>query len=570
MHDSDSQSDPGSAHRSLTTSRRRFLSAAAVGGVSLSGMLGTADSQQVTQIRLGARIRGWIGVTPPGIEGVTNPLLTLRPEQRYEVTIENLDGITHNFVVQDGESRSVVDSADVSERGETVTVEFTASEDMASYVCQYHPSSMRGVIQVASGTPTLTRTRTSTPTATRTQSPTETATGTDTPTETTAETPTETETETESETDTEAETETEEPTEEPDPPSFEQDRIEVVQGNEATITVDLGGREELALRIGSESVNYVVEFTAVDGDGDGQVTVVFDTFVAGRGTDPSLSAASADDEIRDTTQVTDQLSAPLDFAPYPIQALAGEQVAASSLLVLRPRSLSGTSAAVAPQGASPAATTEFSDRVTRQGTVASGDWALLDVEMAGLYASLDGVAALEDDALGYDLVIEEAGVVNAEPYRVPVSNLTLLTFPDDDRFLAAVDSATLDVNSTYNASFTITDANPYVPDDSEERVETEFEVVERTASVDVDGSELSVPPQSATLSGTTTVAPGTELTVSVSGSAETGFQQIERPVVQGDGTWSATFDFSTLDAGTQISVNVLELGPVVQGRVTAE
>lgn len=580
MHDSDSQSDFDSTHRSLTTSRRRFLAAAAVGGTTLGGVFGTAGAQESTQIRLGARTRGWVGVQPSGIEDVTNPLLTLRPDQRYEVTVENLDGLTHNFVVQDTESRPVVESATLSERDETTTVEFVATEAMGSYVCQFHPSSMRGVLRVVPGTSTPTQTQTPTATGSPTETPTAPATETDTPTEAETDTPTEAETdtpteaetdtatETEAETETDTETETEEATEELAPPSFEQERTEVPQGNLATFTVDLGGYEDIALRIGSQAVNYEIGCTVVDGDGDGQVTVTMDTFVAGRQAEATLSAAG-DDEIRDVAQLSEPLPAPLDFAPYPIQALVSGEVRASSLLVLEPRSLTAANAAVAPQGVRPTETSDVREQIVRQRTVATGDWAVLDVAMAGLYASFDGVAALRDDSLGYELVIEEADVVNTEPARVPLSEVTLLTYPDDDRFLALVDSAVLDVGTTYTGSFTITDANPYVPAGEEERVETEFEVVERSASVAFEGEELTVPSAETTISGTATVAPGTELIVSAVAASETGFQQIERPLVGTDGTWTASFDFSTLAPETDITVSVLELGPPVQGRVVS-
>jgi hypothetical protein len=51
---------------------------------------------------------------------------------------------------------SVLNSDDSRGQGDRITVEFTASQEVAEYFCTYHPESMRGDIQVTETTPTET------------------------------------------------------------------------------------------------------------------------------------------------------------------------------------------------------------------------------------------------------------------------------------------------------------------------------------------------------------------------------------------------------------------------------
>lgn len=151
---------------------------------------------------LGADISGWQGQSPGSIEGVTNPTLELLPGETYEVIYENLDGITHDFQILDSDGNTVVDGADVSDSGDTNSVQFTASAEMTDYRCQYHPSSMVGAVATEASTATTTPTDLPTPTPSPTETPTETPTDTPTATSMDAATPTRSATETPTDTST--------------------------------------------------------------------------------------------------------------------------------------------------------------------------------------------------------------------------------------------------------------------------------------------------------------------------------------------------------------------------------
>lgn len=136
--------------------RRRFLTAAAATGVVVSAGGFVNASQQGQEIQLVGRAGGWEGVAPADIEGQTNPTLALTAGQDYTVTWENGDGASHNFAIRDANGDNILSSEFMSEQGATQSVEFTASEEMAQYVCEVHPGTMVGDVQIATETTTTT------------------------------------------------------------------------------------------------------------------------------------------------------------------------------------------------------------------------------------------------------------------------------------------------------------------------------------------------------------------------------------------------------------------------------
>jgi plastocyanin len=136
-------------------SRRRFLTAATATAVAVPAVAAAGDSRepaQQTTIRLASDIDGWRGVAPDRIAGESNPTLYLTAGEEYELVWENADGVSHNLIVYDGNDESVARTETVSEEGETRSVTFTATEELAGYRCGIHPSSMRG--DISFGEPT--------------------------------------------------------------------------------------------------------------------------------------------------------------------------------------------------------------------------------------------------------------------------------------------------------------------------------------------------------------------------------------------------------------------------------
>lgn len=356
---------------------------------------------------------------------------------------------------------------------------------------------------------------------------------------------------------------------ESDRPAFDRRMVEEHRGDVAEFTLSLSGADRARVVVGSEAMNYRLAFTAVDGSGDGEVTLALDTFLAGRSDAAAISAAPQSDEVRNVRQTTPALDSPLDFGSYPLEVRVDGRPVDQAVLVLHPRETNAAYAGIAPRNADPANQAEFLDATTQRGEVAEGDWAVLQFNASGIYAALDGGRAFVDESLGYELTLERTEVVNAEPERVPLEDLHLFVDEDDDRFLVAVDSARLQVDETYEAAFALTDAYSYVPEGERERVAVEFDIVERSATVLPEDEPLTVPQGEAAVSGASTVAPGTTLTVSVSGPRDRPFQRTAQTTVEADGTWSASFDFSDVEPGTTFEAQVLELSSVVEGEVVA-
>lgn len=131
--------------------RRGFLGAAALTGVAF-GAGGMVHAQQESaDFEMVCSIPGWEGVAPEMIEGETNPTLSLEAGQGYVLTWENGDGTSHNFAIRDDSGENLFASEFMAEEGATQTVEFTATEEMAQYICENHPSTMVGDVEVTGG-----------------------------------------------------------------------------------------------------------------------------------------------------------------------------------------------------------------------------------------------------------------------------------------------------------------------------------------------------------------------------------------------------------------------------------
>jgi hypothetical protein len=117
-------------------------------GESEGEQQGQQGEEEVPQIKLGGRADGWVGVQPEGIEDQQNPTLTLQADTPYEIVWENLDGKEHELLIVDGNDEELAASEAAESKGETVTMQITASEEMEQYYCEYHPEQMRGEINI--------------------------------------------------------------------------------------------------------------------------------------------------------------------------------------------------------------------------------------------------------------------------------------------------------------------------------------------------------------------------------------------------------------------------------------
>jgi plastocyanin len=208
------------------TSRRRFLKATAATGAVASlnvAVLAQDGGQEETVILIGGNTPGWLGYRLPQEEAddSQNPTLNLQTGTTYTLLWQNVDGVGHNFAIQDsnGDNLEVLqplsveqdvyedvngtdpsesvslevsdgnvtgvttgnesdggmenDSDDmgnqtdgettvaedelvsrteiISTEGAVQAVRFTATSEMAQYICLVHPNTMVGDVSVEGG-----------------------------------------------------------------------------------------------------------------------------------------------------------------------------------------------------------------------------------------------------------------------------------------------------------------------------------------------------------------------------------------------------------------------------------
>ncbi|WP_076608127.1 cupredoxin domain-containing protein [Natronorubrum thiooxidans] len=116
---------------------------------------GAADEDwgAVEEFYFDGQVSHWGGIEPAFLEGEENPTLTLIEGQEYTFRWVNNDGQTHNLEIRD-ENDEVIDdyqSDDVGEEGEETSLEgVVATQEMTTYICQYHEATQVGDITIES------------------------------------------------------------------------------------------------------------------------------------------------------------------------------------------------------------------------------------------------------------------------------------------------------------------------------------------------------------------------------------------------------------------------------------
>ncbi|WP_455448688.1 cupredoxin domain-containing protein [Natrinema thermotolerans] len=103
-----------------------------------------------TQIEFDGQTSGWVGIAPDAIADEENPTLILQEGETYEIGWTTGDGAEHNIAIYD-ENDEVVDdlvTERVTEPGDDQWLEFEASSEMVTYICEVHPTTMVADIQV--------------------------------------------------------------------------------------------------------------------------------------------------------------------------------------------------------------------------------------------------------------------------------------------------------------------------------------------------------------------------------------------------------------------------------------
>ncbi|WP_080509163.1 DUF7827 domain-containing protein [Candidatus Halobonum tyrrellensis] len=376
--------------------------------------------------------------------------------------------------------------------------------------------------------------------------------------------------------------------------SFNDSTITEEQGDIAAINVTFNeATDEGHLIIGDfADSGYQANISVVDDNDDGVVQVMFNTYTAGTADGAPIVWADGDDdeatlENRDADSQT--IGDLLDTTNDGYQLATSTNTGTSSdaftetlenpdelgTLFLEERSTDNITTWVAPDevfdeyddldSASDVTEAIEGGYVTESNSLAEGDVAVFQVQASGLAGIIeDNTSDLltffqNEDSVPFNL--EGPDRANQEQRTVDLSSTSsvdVITTNDNNVFIVMDttdgglewqgDAGDVDDDTSLTANLTVTDNRLLDSDDADDdqTVETDFTSVEPDAEFDGD-EPIEVPAnEDATISGTTNVAPGTEVTVRVqSDEAEARFIKTNESVmVQPDGTFSAMFDFT--------------------------
>lgn len=233
--------------------------------------------------------------------------------------------------------------------------------------------------------------------------------------------------------------------------------------------------------------------------------------------------------------------------------------------------------------------TQLTQGLQARETVAMGDRLVLQIDVTGLdgyfeHHGTDLVRVLDNREEGIDLALRP--VDGAERVRLDRSWTWLAIDRANDRVYAVIDSSprearrALEMGQPYRATFTLSgvdggqpsynvyssnaghDGYPYLPPGGQKQVATTVTFVEPTATVHraPSGAVEVTNANPVTVTGDTTLAPGSIVTVTASGSGGASWDKSTSVTVGPNRTWRAEFDFSNIKVGTGFSLRVTKDG----------
>lgn len=354
---------------------------------------------------------------------------------------------------------------------------------------------------------------------------------------------------------------------------YTQERGDIVE-----LTVNLENTEEANVTIGDEDVAYVTNFTVRDGDGDGKVHLRFNTYTAGHdGFVPVI--LDQDESSGDELVIEDEDNIEphrLESAVYDISVSTDGRETDVGSIDLNERSTDSIETHVAPESANINELEDIDGNVVSSDAVSEGDYLVFEVSASGLsgwfpdYVRTSGDLAQDANSVsntGTYVTIEEAQAdMNAEPDTIPVEKGAFYPDAQNDTFYLVFNANDFDQevvdDGEYTASVVMNESSPYVDDeDATEKVNTSFEVVEEEVTFDGHDETSEDPYElesnengTVTVTGESTVAPGTELDIRVRAEGESPLLKSDRATVAEDGTFEAEFDFSDVAEGTNVTL----------------
>ncbi len=239
--------------------------------------------------------------------------------------------------------------------------------------------------------------------------------------------------------------------------------------------------------------------------------------------------------------------------------------------------------------------TAFTASLEPRQTVAMGDRIVLRIDVAGIFgylahAGVDVNRIIDNDDEGLDVSLRTAG--QATPVDLDHSWTRLVADPASDSLYLVIDTGArgarrvLDTGTSYRATMTLSGIKayqsryniydspagfagyPYLDPGRTDNVETTFEIVPPSAAIEptADGPIKAPRSRSAVISGTTTLAPRSVVTVDLVGTGDASWSKSTSVTVAPDRSWRAQFDLSNTKLDDGFTVRVIKDSAVLSER----
>jgi PGF-CTERM protein len=353
--------------------------------------------------------------------------------------------------------------------------------------------------------------------------------------------------------------------------AFNQSTVSEQRGDIAAIALNLSGTSNATVTVGSEAVNYKANVTVNDSDGDGRATLLMNTYIAGMGTENRVYEASEGDSVIDTNRTTDPLDSPLEASRYNLSVMVGGRQTDTATLALTERTTGELITWTAPAAsfdnatnASEVAAAVENGRITATDTVAIGDISVNQFRLSGVYGAFavaNFTELLRSGTLDFSMV-QTNPATNRPPKRLALNrslaNDSIRVVPDPrndvlyvnvDTGAAVFENGTLSAGDTFQSTLTL---------DGESALAATDESI--SANVTFVGTELGLAEPSLvagpnqTVTGTTSVAPGSEVTVRLQRNGTSSFIKTNTTRVKPNGSFAASFNLSSVTPRTTVSV----------------
>lgn len=338
------------------------------------------------------------------------------------------------------------------------------------------------------------------------------------------------------------------------------------RGDYADITLEFDETDTAEVVIGGEDVGYTLNFTVTDTEDNGEVTVRFDSYLAGQGGDTPVQVHEDSEgsvTVNEETTLSDRrLAAELyDMSVSP----EGQSETDVGSLVIAERSSTGVSAQTLP-GDTDVSELEDVENATPTSSVAQGDYLIFNVQMNGVYSFLDEDYDLGDENNTDGLYAELTEVGSSPNSADTVINMTdaeVYTDAEDGVFYVvfdtSVESFDFTTDSDYNLDVTLNENSDYIEDEDEvDTIETSTTLNERETEFvgfnNEDVLEYGASDEN-TVVAETNVADGTERTLTVRTTGENPAID-DYDVTAEDGEFTADVDMSEFNVGDEFTVQV--------------